>query len=122
MLLSANVQKNHPAILMTPGERGIELFQATKFGGSFYMTISYIPGGLDSKESACSVGDLGSIPGSGRFPGEGTGNPLQYSSLENFMDRRTWWATVWGHRKSDKTDQLTHTQHTTTKAYPSSGL
>ena len=122
MLLSANVQKNHPAILMTPGERGIELFQATKFGGSFYMTISYIPGGLDSKESGCSVGDLGSIPGSGRFPGEGTSNPLQYSSLENFMDRRTWWATVWGHRKSDKTDQLTHTQHTTTKAYPSSGL
>ena len=86
------------------------------------MTISYIPGGLDGKESACSVGDLGSIPGSGRFPGEGTGNPLQYSSLENFMDRSTLWATVWSHRKSEKTDQLTLTQHKTTKAYPRCGL
>ena len=41
----------------------------------------------DSKESACNAGDLGSIPGSGRFPGEGNGNPLQYSCLENPMDR-----------------------------------
>ena len=45
------------------------------------------PGGSDSKESACSTGDLGSIPGSGRSPGEGNGNPLQYSCLENPMDR-----------------------------------
>ena len=44
------------------------------------------PGGSDSKESACNVGDLGSIPGSGRSPGEGNGNPLQYSCLENSMD------------------------------------
>ena len=46
------------------------------------------------KASACNVGDLGSIPGSGRSPGEGNGNPLQYSCLENHMDRGTWWATV----------------------------
>ena len=45
------------------------------------------PGGSDGKESACSVGDLGSIPGSGRSPGEGNGNPFQYSCLENSMDR-----------------------------------
>ena len=44
--------------------------------------------------SACNVGDLGSIPGSGRSPGEGTGNPLQYSCLENPMDGEAWWATV----------------------------
>ena len=44
------------------------------------------PGGSDSKESVCKVGDLGSIPGSGRSPGEGNGNPFQYSSLENPMD------------------------------------
>ena len=44
-------------------------------------------GDSDGKESACNVGDLGSIPGSGRFPGEGNGNPLQYSCLENLMDR-----------------------------------
>jgi len=48
------------------------------------------------KESACSAGDLGSIPGSGRSPGEGNGNPLQYSSLENPMDRGAWQATVHG--------------------------
>ena len=41
-------------------------------------------------ESACNAGDLGSIPGSGRSPGEGNGNPLQYSCLENPMDRRAW--------------------------------
>ena len=54
------------------------------------------PGGLDSKESACNVGDLGSIPGLGRSPGEGNGNPLQYSCQENPMDRGTWWAAVDG--------------------------
>ena len=48
------------------------------------------------KASACIVGDLGSIPGSGSFPGEGNGNPLQYSCLENRMDRGAWQATVHG--------------------------
>ena len=56
--------------------------------------------GSDSKSSAYSVGDLGSIPGSGRSPGEGNGNPLQYSCLENPMDGGTWWATVQGVAKS----------------------
>ena len=45
------------------------------------------PGGLDGKESACNAGDLGSTPGLGRSPGEGNGNPLQYSCLKNPMDR-----------------------------------
>ena len=48
-----------------------------------------LPGGSDGKESACNVGDMGSIPGSGRSPGEGNGNPLQYSCLENPMDKGT---------------------------------
>ena len=48
------------------------------------------PGGSDGKASACNVGDPGSIPGSGRSPGEGNGNPLQYSCLENSMDRGAW--------------------------------
>ena len=52
------------------------------------------PGGSDGKASAYNVGDLGSIPGSGRSPGEGNGNPLQYSCLENPMDGGAWWATV----------------------------
>ena len=46
--------------------------------------------GSDSKEYACNVGDLGSVPGLGRFPGEGNGNPLQYCCLENFMHRSLW--------------------------------
>ena len=48
------------------------------------------------KESACSAGDPGSIPGSGRSPGEGNGKPLQYPCLENLMDRGAWWAAVHG--------------------------
>ena len=52
------------------------------------------PGGSDGKESACDVGDLGLIPGSGRSPGEGIGCPLQDSCLENSMDRGAWPATV----------------------------
>ena len=58
------------------------------------------PGGSEAKASACNEGDLGSIPGSGRSPGEGTGNPLQYSCLENPTDRGAWWATVHGVTKS----------------------
>ena len=58
------------------------------------------PGGSDGKASACSGGDPGSIPGLGRSPGEGNGNPLQYSCLKNSMDRGAWWATVHGVRKS----------------------
>ena len=48
------------------------------------------PGGSDGKASVYNVRDLGSIPGLGRFPGEGNGNPLQYSCLENLMDRGAW--------------------------------
>ena len=58
------------------------------------------PGGSDGKESAHNAGDLGSIPGSGKSPGEGNGNPLQYSCLENSMNRRAWWATDRGVAKS----------------------
>ena len=65
-------------------------------------------GGSDGKESACSAGDSGSIPGLGRSPGEGNGNPLQYPCLENLMDRGAWWKILWGHKESDTTEQLTH--------------
>ena len=57
-------------------------------------------GGSDGKESAYNEGDPGSIPGSGRSPGEGNGYPRQYSCLENSMDRRAWQATVHGVTKS----------------------
>ena len=56
--------------------------------------------GSEVKASACNAEDLGSIPGSGRSPGEGNGNPLQYSCLENPMDGGAWWATVHGVTKS----------------------
>ena len=58
------------------------------------------PGGSEVKASACNAGDLGLIPGSGRSPGEGNGNPLQYSCLENPMDGGVWWATDHGVGKS----------------------
>ena len=54
------------------------------------------PGGSDGKVSACNAGDLGSIPGLGRSPGEGNGSPLHYSPLESSMDREAWWVTVHG--------------------------
>ena len=54
------------------------------------------PGGSDGKESACNVEDLGSVLELGKSPGEGHGNPLQYSCLENPMDRRAWRATLHG--------------------------
>ena len=57
---------------------------------------SVFPQWLSSKESVFSAGDTGSIPESGRIPGEGNGKPLQYSSLGNPMDREDWWATVHG--------------------------
>ena len=63
------------------------------FGWSF-------PGGSEVKVYACNAGDLGSIPGSGRSPGKGNGNPLQYSCLENLMDGGAWWAIVHGVAKS----------------------
>ena len=61
------------------------------------------PGGSDSKESACHAGDTSSIPGWGRSPGKGNGNPLQYSCLGNPMDRGAWWVTVHGVAESDIT-------------------
>ena len=58
------------------------------------------PGGSISKETACNAGDLSSIPGSGRSPGEENGNPLQYSCLENSVDRGVWCVTIHGLTKS----------------------
>ena len=64
------------------------------------IIIPGFPDGSDSTESTCQAGDLGSVPGSGRSPGEGNGNPLQYSCLENSMGRESWQATVHGVTKN----------------------
>ena len=76
----------------------------------YSSVILGFPGGSDSKESACNAGGLGSIPGSGRSPGERNDYPLQYSCLENSMDREAWQATVHGVAESDKTatNDVTH--------------
>ena len=69
--------------------------------------ITGFPGDSDGEESACNVGDLGSIPGSGRFPGEGNGYPLQYSCLGIHGQRSLAGYSPWDHKESDTTEQLT---------------
>ena len=84
------------------------LWELQKIGRiiGFYKRYSFMscfvgfPSGLEVKVSACNVGDLGLIPGLGWFFGEGNGNPLQYSCLENPMDGGAWWATAHGVTKS----------------------
>ena len=69
------------------------------------------PSGSDGKESACNAGDLGLIPGLGRFPGGGHDNPLQYSSLENPHGQRSLAGySPWGHKQSDTTEELSTAQ------------
>ena len=81
-----------------------------------YLLLIYssaFPGGSDGKESTCHVGDLGLFSGLGRSSGRGYGNPLQYSCLENSMDRDAWWATFHGviqSKESDTTEQLSNIQ------------
>ena len=69
------------------------------FERRYHITMGF-PGGSDGKESTCNAGDLGSILGLGRSLGGGYGNPLQYSCLENPMDKGAWWATDHGVPKS----------------------
>ena len=84
---------------------------------SFYgVTIS---AGSDGEESACNAGDPGAIPGSGRPPGRGNGNPLQYSCLENPIDREAWRVIVHGVAELDRTERLTH-MHTSSH-HPKTG-
>ena len=92
--------------------RGMHGSQDVLVAAIFGIYSLDFPGGSDSKASAYNVGDPGSIPGSGRSPGEGNGNPLQYSCLENPMDRGAWWATVHGVAKSrTRLRDFTSTSH-----------
>ena len=69
-----------------------------------YFVLEGFPGGSGGKESACNAGNLGSIPGSGTSPAEENSYPLQYSCLENSMDRGDWQATVHGVAELDMTE------------------
>ena len=79
---------------------------AETLSGVYINSPTDFPGGSDGKASAYNVGSPGSIPESGRSPGEGNGNPLQYSCLENPMDGGAWWATVHGVPELDTTERL----------------
>ena len=78
--------------LTAPETYFLALFLTTDTLSSLDLTTG-TPGGSDGEETACNTGDLGSIPGSGRSPKEGNGNPFLYSCLENSIDREAWWAT-----------------------------
>ena len=83
----------------------VPLLRATPFFSNYsfdklHLNSCGFSGGSVGKESACNAGDLGLIPGLERSPGKGNSNPLQYSCMENSMDRGTWWATVHGVTKS----------------------
>ena len=80
---------------------------------SFTFRFTGFPGGLEVKASSWNVGDLGLIPGSGRPPGEGNGNPLQYSGLENPHGQRSLvGSSPWGYKEADTNEQLSTHTHT----------
>ena len=81
------------------------------FGYGYYL--EGVPVASDGKESVSNVGDSGSIPGLGRSPGEENGNPIEYSCLENPMDRGAWWAMVHEVTKRDMTELLNTHIHIT---------
>ena len=94
LLKSSSILITSKVLLFTTGNSA-HCYVAAWMGGEFEKEeYIFVPDGSDSKESTCNAGDPGSIPESRRFPGEGHGNPLQYSCLENSMDRGAWQTTV----------------------------
>ena len=94
-------------VITSPQECRTQEFQSNEVKNHFPVSQGF-PGGSDSKESACDARGLGSVPGLGRSPRGGHGYPLQYSCLENPVDRGAWWATGHeGHKESDTTERLT---------------
>ena len=89
--------------------RGIE---NVAYESNKYVLNGPPPGGSVGEESACNAGDLGSVPGSGRSPGEGNGYPLQYSCLESPHGQRSLVGySPWGRKESDTTERLSTAQH-----------
>ena len=96
----------------TKGRKVLRQWGQDEGRGCYFLLFGYnilgFPGGSAGKEYVCNAGDLGLIPGLRRSPGEGNGNPLQYSCLENPMDRGTWRATVHGVTKESDTTEDAH--------------
>ena len=94
-------------IFPLPRKASLESTTVLPLSLAFVNKFPY-PGDANGKESACNAGDPGSIPGWERYLGEGNGNPLQYSCLENFHEQRSLvGCSSWGHKESDTTEQLT---------------
>ena len=89
--------KNSDTLNLFPSSNILVSFGLALHTGSLAHVFT---GGSDGKESACGVGDLGSVPALGRSPGEGKGCPLQYCFPGNPMDRGAWWATIHGDTKN----------------------
>ena len=98
-----------PLIFPSSGGVGLRPLQFCKNTRGLFI----FPGGSVSKESACNMGDLGCIPGLGRSPGRGHGSPLQYSCLDNPMNRGGWQATGHGCEKVGHDEQLSTAEHST---------
>ena len=112
MLITAVSEKqdsDKKAALIRASKMASRSFQVMTFWTRIRKVVFGHPGGSDCKESACNTGDPGSIPGSGRSPGKGNGNPLQYSCLENSMDRGAW-KGPWDHR--DRHNRETNSKET----------
>ena len=93
-----------PGVLRFMGSQWVRHDWGTELNWTDYILFG-LPSWLSSKETSCNTGDLGSIPGLGRSPGGGNGYPLQYSCLENSMDRGSWRPIVqWGHKESHMTE------------------
>ena len=95
-----------PILLQSPTTPHFQLMPFYSFKINFYWSMVAFPGNSAGKESSCNAGDPSSISGLGRSTGEGKGYPLQYSGLENSMDRGAWQATVHGAAEWDMTERL----------------
>ena len=104
--ISDNVKNNQIVLFLKRLRTTLHSYKATREQRLVALTdvSSHFPGGTVVRESACSAGDSGSIPGWGRSPREGNDNPLQYSCLENRRDRGAWWATVYRVAELDTTE------------------
>ena len=109
--LVAQLVNDPSAMQETPADSWIGKFPWRRYRLPTPVFLGF-PGGSDGKESACNLGDLGSIPGLGRSPGGGHGNPLQYSCPENCHGQRNLVGySSWSHKESDTTERLSTAHH-----------